>query len=103
MPSWSISALLEISYRPSLPTPIRGDGEKPWFVAQVHTILVAIGAATTAAMAGIEDSTIKTLGRWHSTTSLQYIRMRKARLAYLSGVMARSLCPLQTNTATHSG
>ena len=33
-----------------------------------------IGAATTAAAAGIEDSTIQTLGRWHSAAFLQYIR-----------------------------
>ena len=26
-----------------------------------------IGAATTAALAGVEDSTIQTLGRWHSS------------------------------------
>ena len=33
-----------------------------------------IGAATTAAVAGVEDSTIQTLGRWHSAAFLQYIR-----------------------------
>ena len=77
---------------------------KPWFVAQIRSILSAIGlpqhqyaghsfrigAATMAAMAGIEDSTIQTLGRWHSAAFLQYIRMPKAQLASLSAVMA---CP----------
>ena len=31
-----------------------------------------IGAATTAASLGIDDSTIQTLGRWHGATFLQY-------------------------------
>ena len=83
---------------------------KPWFIAQIRTILATIGlpqqqyaghsfrigAATTAAVAGIEDSTIQTLGRWHSAAFLQYIRMPKARLAVLSGVMARSLHQIDT-------
>ena len=33
-----------------------------------------IGAATTAGMSGISDSTIKMLGRWESKTHLLYIR-----------------------------
>lgn len=33
-----------------------------------------IGAATTVATVGIQDSTIQTLGRWHSAAFLQYIR-----------------------------
>ena len=58
---------------------IRSDGSavtKPWFISQLRSILTAIGlpqqqyaghsfrigTATTAAMAGIEDSTIQTLG-----------------------------------------
>ena len=47
-----------------------------------------IGAATTAAVAGIEDSTIQTLGRWHSAAFLQYIRTPKEHLAALSTVLA---------------
>ena len=43
-----------------------------------------IGAATTAAMAGIEDSTIQTLGRWKSASYLLYIRMDPRHLASLS-------------------
>ncbi len=57
---------------------------KPWFVNRIREVLSAIGilahqyaghsfrigAATTAAMAGISDSTIQTLGRWHSTAFL---------------------------------
>ena len=34
-----------------------------------------IGAATTAASRGMEDSIIKTLGRWESTAYLQYVRI----------------------------
>ena len=34
-----------------------------------------IGAATTAASAGIEDSTIHTLGQWKSSAYLLYIRL----------------------------
>ena len=40
-----------------------------------------IGAATTAAGAGIEDSTIQMLGRWTSHAFLRYIRTPRAQLA----------------------
>ena len=40
-----------------------------------------IGAATAAAQAGIEDSTIMMLGRWNSAAFLRYIRTPKAVLA----------------------
>lgn len=48
-----------------------------------------IGAATTAAMAGVEDSTIQTLGRWKSTSYLLYIRMDPRHLASLSSSLSR--------------
>ena len=32
-----------------------------------------IGAATTAAMAGVEDAKIHTLGRWRSAAYVQYV------------------------------
>ena len=48
-----------------------------------------IGAATSAAQAGIEDSTIKTLGCWSSTTFLVYIRTPKEQLAHFSEALAR--------------
>ena len=68
---------------------------KPWFVAQLRSVLTAvglpqgqyaghsfrIGAATTAALRRVEDSMIQTLGRWTSTDFLQYIRMPKTQLA----------------------
>ena len=47
-----------------------------------------IGAATTAAQRGVEDSVIKTLGRWHSAAFLQYIRTPKEQLAALSKTLA---------------
>lgn len=40
-----------------------------------------IGAATAAAQAGLEDSTIMTLGRWSSAAFLRYIRTPMATLA----------------------
>ena len=43
-----------------------------------------IGAATLAALVRIEDSTIQTLGCWHSAAFLQYIRMPKEKVAALS-------------------
>ncbi len=75
---------------------------KPWFVEQLRGILRSrglpqhqyaghsfrIGVATTAALAGVEDSTIQALGRWHSAAFLQYIRMPRETLAAVSASMA---------------
>jgi len=47
-----------------------------------------IGAATTAAKNGMEDSVIKTLGRWRSLAYLEYIRIPRDQLASYS----RMLC-----------
>ena len=77
---------------------------KPRFVSQIREILSTIGlpqhhfaghsfrigAATTAAAVGIEDSTIQMLGRWHSAAFLQYIRTPKERLAALSSTLAQA-------------
>ena len=46
-----------------------------------------IGAATTAAEKGLEDSVIKTLGRWRSLAYLDYIRLPRAQLANYSRVL----------------
>ena len=45
-----------------------------------------IGAATTAAARGVEDSLIKTLGRWESSA---YVRIPRERLAGLSTVLSK--------------
>lgn len=77
---------------------------KSWFVNQVRTILSSlgfpqqeyashsfrIGAATSAALAGIADSTIQSLGRWQSVAFLQYIRMPRERLACISRQLAET-------------
>ena len=77
---------------------------KAWFIDQLREILTAvglprqqyaghsfrIGAVTTAAIAGVEDSTIQTLGRWHSVAYLQYIRLPSERLARVSAVLAKN-------------
>lgn len=49
-----------------------------------------IGAATTAARAGVQDSMIKTLGRWHSSAYLRYIQTSKDQLASVSGRLSYS-------------
>ena len=109
LPLCPVSALLAyIEVRGSAPGRFfqRADSQpvlKSWFVQQLRGILAAvglpkqlyaghsfrIGAATTAALAGVEDSTIQALGRWHSGTFLQYIRLPNEHLASLSPILAR--------------
>ena len=48
-----------------------------------------IGAATTAAKCGIEDSLIQTLGRWKSTAYLHYIKLPREQLAAISPQLIR--------------
>ena len=47
-----------------------------------------IGAATTASVVGILDSTIQALGQWSSTAFFTYIRMPREHLAQLSATLA---------------
>ena len=47
-----------------------------------------IGAASTAAAAGLEDSVIHTLGRWRSAAYLLYVRMDPRQLAKVATVLA---------------
>ena len=48
-----------------------------------------IGAATTAARVGVEDSTIKMLGRWRSNACQLYIRTPREQLAAVSRQLVR--------------
>ena len=48
-----------------------------------------IGAATTAAACGLEDSLIQTLGRWESTAYLRYIRIPREQLASVSRCLSK--------------
>ena len=48
-----------------------------------------IGAATTAAGCGMNDSTIKMLGRWESAAFQVYIRTPRDKLASLSAVLGK--------------
>ena len=48
-----------------------------------------IGAATAAAKAGIDDSVIKTLGRWESVAYLQYVKIPRSQLASYTERLSR--------------
>lgn len=48
-----------------------------------------IGAATAAAAAGLEDSMIKTLGRWRSSAYQTYVRIPRERLATVAKQLAK--------------
>ena len=50
-----------------------------------------IGAATTAAQCGIQDSLIKTLGRWESSAYLVYIRTPRETLCSVARSLAGTL------------
>ena len=52
-----------------------------------------IGAATSAALAGVEDSMIQLLGRWQSAAFLRYIRTPHERLAAISRTLASTPAP----------
>ena len=58
------------------------DARLPYHHFAGHSFRVR--AATAAANAGIEDSTIRTLGRWNSSAFLSYIRTSREQLAPLS-------------------
>ena len=54
-----------------------------------------IGAATTAAQQGLEDSLIQTLGRWRSDAyKLYYIKLPRAQLVNVSQALARGTTKL---------
>ena len=100
-PVAAITAYLAIRGTTSGPFFLFEDGTpltRPRFVEQVRLILCRagyspglyaghsfrIGAATTAAACGIEDSTIQTLGRWESAAYLRYVRIPREKLASIS-------------------
>lgn len=80
---------------------------KPHFVSEIRKVLASlglpqhqyaghsfhIGAATSAALVGVEDLTIQTLGRWHSAAFLQYIRISGEKLAAISKTLAALAVP----------
>ena len=86
---------------------------KPWFITNIRGVLSSIGlphydyaghsfrigAATTAALAGVEDSTIQAFGRWQSAAFLQHIRIPQTKLTAISRRMATAgvLPPTPTN------
>ena len=97
-----------VEARGSNPGPFFQDPEgtiatKPWFINELRGLLTQaglpqsdfaghsfrIGAATTAALAGIEDSAIQVLGRWRSSAFLGYVRTPKERLATLSASLSK--------------
>ena len=75
---------------------------KPRFISEVRAALLATnlpahqfsghsfrrGAATTAAMAGIQGSTIQALGRWKSAAYLLYIKMHPGSLSQISTTLS---------------
>ena len=48
-----------------------------------------IGAASTAAERGVEDSTIKALGRWKSEAFQTYIKMPRDKLASIATILSK--------------
>ena len=103
-----VQAITRVMMRGSTPSPFFQNAAgatvtKSWFVKEIRARLAEcglhqsnfaghsfrIGAATTTAMAGVEESTIQILGRWHSAAFLRYVRVPKGRLASLSSTLAK--------------
>ena len=63
-----------------------------------------IGAATTAANCGVQDSLIKTMGRWESAAyTALYIRTPKERICAVAATLARQRADDSDNTPHHTG
>ena len=88
--------------------------QKPTFIAKIRQILenlgfpqhqyaghsFMIGAATSATLAGVENSTIQLLGHWKSAAFLRYVRTPEDRLVALSPILA-GLGSTQPPTTPH--
>ena len=75
---------------------------KDWFIPKLRSALETTGrnaknfaghsfcvrAATTAAERGLEDSTIKALGRWHSSAHMAYVHLSKEQLAKAAPILS---------------
>ena len=105
-----ISAMMHyLAAQPTVPGPLFiNQGGTPLtkqsFTTHVHQALKAtgintqgykghsfrIGATTTAAVNGVSDSLIKTLGRWTSTTYQLYIRTSPTELSKATSILASS-------------
>lgn len=64
-------------------------GYQPSEVSQYAGHSFRAGAASTAAALGMEDSLIKTLGRWESSAYLLYLRLPHENLQRISGILSR--------------
>ena len=53
------------------------------------TIVHRIGAASTAAEAGIDEATIKAMGRWRSDAYQTYVRVPQERMCSISKTLAK--------------
>ena len=63
-----------------------------------------IGAASTAAANGVEDSLIQTLGRWKSSAYLTYVRIPAKNLAAISASICNNNLSFEAyNTIVHLG
>ena len=101
-----VAALLAyLKFRGSQPGPLfqwQSGTPKTRFVEEVRVVLEAahlpakdfaghsfrIGAATTAALAGLPDSAIQTLGHWKSSAYLLYIQMEPQKLVTVLSAMS---------------